>query len=242
MKDYIDSFNEAGFSVLKKNGRIIISSPRMTIIGQSDNTLWTAKDILCSECYGFASTEKFIALDIGQNIGIASLYFACSEKILHVYGFEPFPETFFQAQVNFTNNPNLSKKITSFNFGLGKENSDVEVHYNKNLPGSMSTSRDIFPEGELQRVEIKNVSEVLNTILQKHTEKVFCKIDCEGAEKEIVPSLEMSGLLHRIHVLMMEWHFSPPKSLIDILTGNGFTVFFDHSVRDKLGFIKAVRV
>ena len=76
MKDYIDSFNEAGFSVLKKNGRIIISSPRMTIIGQSDNTLWTAKDILCSECYGFASTEKFIALDIGQNIGIASLYFA----------------------------------------------------------------------------------------------------------------------------------------------------------------------
>ena len=73
-------------------------------------------------------------------------------------------------------------------------------------------------------------------------EKVFCKIDCEGAEKEIVPSLEMSGLLHRIHVLMMEWHFSPPKSLIDILTRNGFTVFFDHSVRDKLGFIKAVRV
>ncbi len=242
MIDYIDKFNQAGYSLLDSNGRIIIRGPKMTIIGQSKNTLWTAQDVLCSECYGFASEEKFIALDIGQNIGIASLYFACNPNISHVYGFEPFPATFFQAQVNFTNNPNLSKKITSFNFGLGEENKAVEVHYNKDLPGSMSTSHDRFSEGELQSVEIKNVSEVVDAILQKHKEKVFCKIDCEGAEKEILPALATSGLLGRIHVIVMEWHFTPPTELLSILTKNGFTVFFEHSVRNKLGFIKAVRV
>lgn len=47
----------------------------------------------------------------------------------------------------------------------------------------MSTSRDIFPEGELQRVEIKNVSEVLNTILQKHKEKVFLQNRLRGSRK-----------------------------------------------------------
>lgn len=241
MEKYIASLNKAGYSVRIQKERVIIENSELTIIGQSNNTIWTAQDILCSKCYGFASADLFIAIDIGQNIGVASLDFANNKNILHIYGFEPFPETFFQAQVNFANNPNLSSKITSFNFGLGKENKTVEMHYNKNLPGSMSTSHDMFAEGELQRVEIKNVSEVLDLILQKHEEKIICKIDCEGAEKEILPSLERSGLLQRIDVLILEWHFEPPSALIDILTRSGFTVFFDHVVWNELGFIRATR-
>jgi methyltransferase, FkbM family len=241
MEKYISSLKNAGYSVDMRKGRVFIASPEITIIGHSNNTLWTTQDILCSESYGFASATPHIALDIGQNIGVASLYFAKNSSITHVYGFEPFPATFLQGQVNFANNPKLKDKITSFNFGLGQGNKEINAHYNKDLPGSMSTTHDRFSDGELQKVVIRDASEVLRPIFEKHNEKVVCKIDCEGAEKEILPSLESSGLLKNIDVLIMEWHFEAPDFLIDILIRSGFTVFFDHVVRNELGFIRAVR-
>ena len=242
MDKNIHNLNRAGYVVYTRKGRIIIEGPDMTIIGQSNNTLWTAEGVLCSECYGFASQDEYIVLDIGLNIGIASLYFANNPKVAHVYGFEPFPETFMQAQVNLTNNPALAAKVTPFNFGLGTENKEVAVHYNKDLPGSMSTIHDRFAEGELQQVSIKSVSEVLEPIFNRHAEKVLCKMDCEGAELEILPALEASGLLRRIDALIMEWHYARPTALVDILERNGFTVFYDHVAMNALGFVRAVRL
>ncbi|MDR1243309.1 MAG: FkbM family methyltransferase [Deltaproteobacteria bacterium] len=240
MKQYITDLGRAGYTVKMQKGRVIIKSRQKTIIGQSENTLWTAQSILCAESYGFASASPYIAIDIGQNIGIASLYFAENENINHIYGFEPFAATFFQAQVNFANNPGLSGKITSFNYGLGQENKEIEAHYNKDLPGSMSTTRDRFTEGDLQQVAIRDASEVLKPILEKHEEKVLCKMDCEGAEKEILYSLEASGLLGRIDAIIMEWHFKAPDDLVSLLARNGFTVFFEHVVRNELGFIRGI--
>ena len=241
MNKYITALEKAGYTVTMPTGRVIIKNQQMTIIGQGNNPLWTAQDVLCAEAYGFAASIPYIAVDIGQNIGTASLYLAQRENIRHIYGFEPFKETFFQAQVNFMNNPEYSKKISSFNYGLGSRNEEIEVHYNREMPGSMSTTHDRFSGGDLQKVSIKDASEVLTPIFQKHEERVLCKIDCEGAEKEILASLEASGLLERIHVFLMEWHYEAPDYLITLLVRNGFTVFFEHVVRNELGFIRAIR-
>lgn len=242
MEKYIEQLNKKGFDVIRLAHGLVIRNKDLTIIGKADNTLWTSQDILCAECYGFSASEDYIVFDVGLNIGVAALYFAQKPWVKYIYGFEPFSATFKQALVNFTNNPKLSSKITPFNFGLGAKDTRLSIHYNQDLPGSMSTVVDRYKEGgNLESVEIKNITTVIQPILAKHNEKVLFKIDCEGAEKEILPALESSGLLKKIDVILLEWHFEPPTFLVDILTRNNFTVFFSHVVLNELGFIQAVR-
>jgi hypothetical protein len=50
------------------------------------------------------------------------------------------------------------------------------------------------------------------------------KIDCEGAEYEIIDSLYHSGKLNAIEAIMMEWHRDGPDHLLRVLTNAGFTV------------------
>jgi FkbM family methyltransferase len=155
-----------------------------------DNSENAAHAVFSNEVYNFYGlpNEKFVVIDIGLNIGLTSLYLANKEDVKIIYSFEPFAETFRQAEENLKLNPELAKKISIFNLGLSNKNESVSVHYNPEMPGSMSTVGDKFPDAEQEvTVELKKASEVLLPIIEKHTESIMLKMDCEGAEHRIIP-------------------------------------------------------
>ncbi|OGQ79015.1 MAG: hypothetical protein A2289_22400 [Deltaproteobacteria bacterium RIFOXYA12_FULL_58_15] len=69
-------------------------------------------EIYQSHLYAMPFSAHSIVLDIGANIGLASLYFACHPSVAHVESFEPFALTFAILQETLQSNPELARKIT----------------------------------------------------------------------------------------------------------------------------------
>ncbi len=72
-------------------------------------------------------------------------------------------------------------------------------------------------------VQIRDIREAVQEIFSNHpSEELFLKLDCEGAEYEILEKLDESGLLPKIKVIIIEWHFKGYEPLEKLLTANGF--------------------
>ncbi|GHV57545.1 hypothetical protein FACS1894182_06670 [Bacteroidia bacterium] len=242
---YIQTLNRKGYEVRLDESGVWVLSDQLSIVGKSVvNTFWTSIGVLCKEEYCFAGLgEHYVVIDIGLNIGLTTLYLALKPEVVHVYGYEPFYETFIQAENNLRLNPSLKDKISIFNYGLSDTTEIKTFNYSKDFPGSMSTVVNKFPDnGKLEKVELKNASEVLRPIFEHHSETMMLKIDCEGGENEIIPDLMASGLLRKIKIIIMEWHFEPPAKWIKLFNDNGFIVFCDHEIVNYQGIIRAVNI
>ena len=228
---------------LTKEG-ILISKDEIQIFGISPwHTLVGCKEILVDGEYNFNDKSNYIMIDIGLNIGITSLHFAKMRNVKKIYAFEPFKFTYSQALNNFELNKTISDKITPHNFGLSNKEEQLEFYYNKLFPGAMSTSTEVFDNKKLEKEKalLKDATEVLKPIFAKHNEKVFIKMDCEGAEYLILPNLNASKLLSYVDVIILEWHKGNPTDLIKILNDNNFICFPEGSFESELGKIRAIK-
>ena len=241
---YKEIFIQNGYELFNDKDKYFLKGNNINFTSFSNNICFTAKSVLLNKEYDFSIKEPFIMIDIGFNIGITSLNFAQNENIKKIYGFEPFVPTYKNAVENLDLNPLLSKKIQLYNYGLGKDEKVINVSYEKNKIGSMSTVVDRFKNTSknIEKVVIKSAAEELTKILEKHPEKIFLKIDCEGAEHEIIPSLYESEILKKIDVLIMEWHFMSPEKILHILNKNGFFTFCNHEIPNQVGIIRAVKI
>ncbi len=240
--DYKSKLSSGGYVAEKLEGKIRISDNTLVIEGDAENTLWTANAVLCLDEYHFDIDEPYVMFDIGLNLGITSLCKAKDKNCVKIYGFEPFTPTFRQAENNMRLNAQLSQKISIYNYGLGDVDKELDINYNPQRPGAMSSVQNRFPECDLvEKIQIKEAARVLEPLFDAHTQKIFLKIDCEGAEKEILPNLDQKGLLKRVDVIVMEWHFENPEWMINLLKKNGFIIFRSHEIPDKIGMIRAYR-
>lgn len=243
VNDYQPAFNKCGYFVERKNNKIIISGNNLIIEGDADNTLWTAASVLCNDEYHFDCAQKYTMFDIGLNLGITSLHKARDKNCVQIYGYEPFTPTFKLAEKNMKLNPELAQKISIFNYGLGDCDKEIAINYNPERPGAMSSVKNIFSEcSDVEKIKIKSASKILAPLIKTSKGKIFLKIDCEGAEKEILPDLHKSGLLKKVDIIVMEWHFENPQWIIDLLTENNFVVFRLNVVPDEIGMIRAYRM
>jgi FkbM family methyltransferase len=242
----------AGFKQYREGKYTIVTNDKLKIETNSSagGQLGSIYEVLGSGSYDLSINKPYIMFDIGLNIGVTSLYFAQNDNIKKIYAFEPFTPTRLLAQRNLELNPKLAEKIQVFDFGLGKEEKDLEIAYNPHAPYNMSTTLDLFQNVKLKKVQsslenvvIKKTSEIFSPLLEKKgAHKVFCKIDCEGAEFEILEDLDQAGLLSQIDVIIMEWHFRVPDVLIDLLEKNNFVCFFTTLFyANNIGIIRAVR-
>ena len=228
---------------LTKQG-VLIAKDGINIFGVSPwHSLVGCKEILIDGEYSFDDKSNYIMIDIGLNIGITSLHFASKHNIKKIYAYEPFRSTYLQAQNNLKLNKSISDKIVPNNFGLSNKDEQLEFYYNEKLPGAMSTSREVFNNKNLtkEKVLLKEAAKVLKPIFDKHNEKVFIKMDCEGAEYLIIPNLNSSNLLKNVDVIILEWHKGNPKDLIRILNDNNFICFPEGSFDSELGKIRAIK-
>jgi len=197
---------------------------------ESSEEFFIIKEVFIEKDYNLLSNEDMVVFDIGMNIGISSLFFALNKKVSKIYSFEPVLPTYTQAVYNLGLNPNYSNKIEAFNYGLGGSTRVEKVLYNSQAKGNCGIRLDlslVLDKDNADEIEIhiKNIGEVLPDLLAKHSQqkKVF-KIDCEGAEYEILEKLSELNLLADVDVLLIEWHDKGAKILEDLLLKNNFRI------------------
>ena len=228
----------------------VITTPqgvRMDISDKADRPLYLIKEVFVKSEYKLNLAQDSVLIDIGMNRGAVSLLFAANQNIKKVYSYEPFKPTFESAEKNLALNPQLSQKINAFNTGFGQAETTLELPYIANATGGMSTTYDVCKgakNAKIETVTIKDAAKELTPILEENKDKhIIIKCDCEGAEFEIFKRLNEKGMVSRIDVVMMEYHFEKPDELITILTENGFAVQTKAGSRkSKTGYIYAVRM
>jgi len=241
----ISELAKSGYTTICDDSGIEIFGNGIFVRGDAPDVICAARDVFATEEYKFnPSGHEYIIFDIGLNVGIASLYFAQQDFIKKVYGFEPFKPTYAQAERNMLLNPELSQKIKIFNFGLSDKNTELELPYDLNRTGSMSSmpvsGRRLF--SNMEKINLCRASDILSPIIEKHDlYKIGLKIDCEGAEIEIIPDLEKSGLLRKIDLIILEYHSDNYNTLINILKDKGFNVTRNHHTGAQTGIITAAK-
>lgn len=201
---------------------------------ESSEEFFIVKEVFVEKDYNLLSKNNFVVFDIGMNIGISSLFFALNKNVEKIYSFEPVVTTYNQALYNLELNKAYSAKIEVFNFGLGGSSRVEQVLYNSQAKGNCGIRLESSPaidKGNAVAIEIniKDISEVLPDLMVKHSgQKKVLKIDCEGAEYEIVQKLSDANLLDDIDVLLIEWHDKGAKILEDLLIANDFRVVSRH--------------
>ena len=186
-----------------------------------------AQDVFDIGFYNYVdnSDNNLIVIDIGMNIGLASLFFASKERVTKVYGFEPFIDTYKQSLDNIRENDKLiQEKIETFAYGLGNENCTKNFIYDASFSEGLSTVGNGVEKSEnTVSVIIKDATEILTPILNT-SNKVVMKMDCEGSEYDILSNLHNSNLISKIDVFIIECH-NPDKNatLENILKKNGYS-------------------
>lgn len=201
---------------------------------ETSEEFFILKEVFIEKDYNLVSNESIIVFDIGMNVGISSLFFAVNNNVTQIYSFEPVVTTYNQAVHNFELNPMYSNKIKAFNFGLGGSTRVEKVLYNSQAKGNCGIRLDLSlvidkDNAEEIEINIKNISDILPDLMAKHPQqKKVLKIDCEGAEYEILQKLNDSNLLADIDILLIEWHDKGAEILEKLLVANNFKVISRH--------------
>ena len=179
--------------------------------------IWLVKEY---NKHGFVIGKDDIIIDIGAHIGLFSLYasqFCTNGKILC---YEPSTENFELLQNNITQNH--IENISPTNSAVSHSNDYVTLYINPdNTAHSIhdSTSKSIQVKStSLQNIFDSNKLDYCN----------YLKLDCEGAEYEIIDSLPLE-YLKKIKQIYIEYHFSDSKhsmleEMIKKLEKSSFTV------------------
>lgn len=199
----------------------------------------TVVEIFGENTYAVNLLPETVVIDMGMNIGAASLYFAGNKNVVHVYGFEPFPDTYGRACENIARNPEwISNKISTYNIAIADKEGEQQVSVQTENTGW----RNIFLKGADEgaiRIKCRAAKDVVQEIIDRGEGKRYVlKIDTEGSEFLIFSSLSEAGIFHDIDAIVMEYHANPAP-LIKILEQYGFR--YSIQGRGRIGVITAFR-
>lgn len=187
--------------------------------------LFVIHEVFVQGDYSFKTSDKLVVVDIGQNIGATSLYFAMQKNVHKVYAYELFPQTYQAGLKNLQLND--SSKITSFNFGLGKDNREMNVAYSSQGKARMGINGlpldEQYKDVVNETVFIRDVAEEFNKISKLEPQiKKICKMDCEGAEFEILGQLFNAKAIGLMDVYIIEWHYEDTTAIEKKFLEHGF--------------------
>ena len=155
-----------------------------------------------------------IILDIGSNIGTSILFFHEQFPAAKIYGFEPHPETFRILEKNVAGLPS----IEVFNYALGAANGAVSVPFDGADFSRFTLAKN--PGGEWSgplsptACQVKHAGEVVQNL--GLTKVDLIKIDCEGAEYDVLTALP-PALLQQCKWIVGELHDASAFPLLALL-------------------------
>lgn len=208
------------------------------------NTLSIFKEIFIKKVYTnnlVDIQENDVVFDIGANIGVFSL-FASTIKGTQVYAFEPHPANFKQLEENVSIN-NL-KQINSFNYAIGLKN-EKRFMFEGTIPGGhkLSYDKSLEPSGGDIEVEMVSIESMMDSLQIDNID--FLKLDCEGAEGEIIKSLGAEGL-KKIQKVAIEFHDNNSvlnhEEIIEYLKNANFQTNLKWDGKSYFGYIYGKRI
>jgi FkbM family methyltransferase len=229
-----------------EEGKLFVNVGGITMNATTAEEIFIFHEVFFRGAYQFNFPQKCIVLDIGMNVGTASLFFASLSNVERVFSFEPLVPTFEQAKYNLALNPELGKKIECRNVGLGLRNETIEVAYDFSNKGQAGIHGTEFIRSELKNVEkqkmtLVEASAVVRELIERNRELPrVMKVDCEGSEYAIIESLSTSNLLSSFNVIMIEWHRRGPDLLVELLSRAGF-LSFTQRASETVGMIYATK-
>ena len=168
-----------------------------------------------------------MVLDIGANCGAFALFQAKNFPGISVVAFEPDPENYDYLLENIKSNDFSECIKTEKKAVVGKKTSD---YVSLSLHPDQSGSHSIMDTGWSDEADVTKVPVVeFNEVLEKYSSKkdiAFVKMDCEGAEHDILMNTKPELLL-KIRFLSLEYHKLPGHPLEDLkkhLNDVGFRV------------------
>jgi len=145
----------------------------------------------------FSINKKDVVVDIGAHIGVFSIYAALKATQGKIYAYEPIPENFRLLNHNIKLN-NLNN-IIPFNLGVSNSKGRKKFY----LTDSSTTPSLFGQEDRWCSVKVIGLKDIFeNNGLKKIN---FLKIDCEGAEYDILFSTTKK-YLDKIDKVALEYH------------------------------------
>jgi FkbM family methyltransferase len=237
---------ENGAGVKIANGDVIVTIDGISFYARVPDDLRFVDEIFFRGVYNFSLKKNCCVIDIGMNIGLATMTFAQKDFVRKVHSFEPFKGTYSRARANLSLNPKIAAKVSAHNIGLADADEDKTVLiYDESDSGSFSIRGS--ESGTPMPISVRNAATVLGPIIDEakaNALRIIAKIDCEGSEFPIFENLDEHGLLAEISAFMLEWHRvsgdKTQRDLIAPLLTYGFTVF-DLTGKTGNGFFYAVK-
>lgn len=166
-----------------------------------------------AEYYLPSSLRPQVILDIGSNIGSSILFFHEQFPDAQIYGFEPHPETFRVLEKNVAG----ISSVKIFNYGLGAADAELSVPFdNADFSRFMGNAEGADWSGPLSPTicQIKHTGNVVQSLGLTSVDLI--KIDCEGAEYDVLTSLPLD-LLRRCKWIVGEMHDASAFPLLALL-------------------------
>lgn len=194
-------------------------------------SLFVIDEIFAERLYDLRVNEDLIVLDVGMNVGVATLYFAAHDHVKKVVGFEPLKETFLQARHNISLNKRLAEKIETFEAGVSDFRGEVDVPTVAAGSAVFSTNADFIQTIGHQAkttvsIQIMPIQDIIKDLVKRFPDtRILLKLDCEGEEYKIIDKIRQEDLFKYIAVIALEWHFKGFASLCNVLQEHGYSVF-----------------
>jgi len=166
-----------------------------------------------AEYYLPAALEPKVILDIGSNIGTSILFFHEQFPAAKIYGFEPHPDTFLVLQKNVGTIPS----VEIFNYALGAIDKKISLSFDgADFSGFGAKEATSSPLGTITTAEceVRHAGEVMKDLGLDRVDLI--KIDCEGAEYDVLSSLPEEMLRH-CQWIVGEMHDASAFNLLALL-------------------------
>lgn len=207
------------------------------LLARDSGSLKVIREVYIDRLYDFHGRGRYVVMDVGMNVGAASLFFASHPNVEKVVGYEPFSGTRTVASENLSLNPELAEKIEIRPYGLGVSDTTIEVpEPSAGYLGGTTTDFMMEASGEADArtrktsVELRDILPEMERIIEQHRGcSLLLKMDCEGAEYDLLATMEASGRLADVDTLMLEYHLKGKESLTESLVGAGFTTLSPNS-------------
>ena len=213
-------------NIVLKNGFMIYMNE---IFGKADLSMFS--EIFYKTYYnpqGFEIQEHDVVFDVGANNGFFTFYASQKATAGRVYSFEPL--TSLTEKIKRTLLLNNIKHVHVENVALGSESiRQAPFYISKNHNGCHSLYKR---DGETEKTLVDIVG--FEKYCKDHAiERIdFLKLDCEGAEYDILSPNTMEFIKKTVKKISMEYHDDIPghshEEILSLLSVHGFTGTIAH--------------
>jgi len=218
---------------------------RFLVRGKMD--IWALKETWLDKFYerhGIIIEDGWQVVDIGAGYGDFSIRAAYNNPKSSVYAFEPFDESYNLLKKNIE--LNKFENISTFPLAVWSKSGDLILDLTNGEPlqsPTVEVLENSFSNEEIKKVQAVSLADLING--NEITKIDLLKIDCEGAEFEILCACGPE-IFFKIDRITMEYHDGfqghTHSELVDLLSDYDFKVIYENNiVHDNIGYLYAVR-